>query len=101
MKISNDLTNAELERLAILSEEMGEVQQTIGKIIRFGYESCNPSIITGQTNRHDLEREIADVQVAINMLLQNRDVNGDGVALRMKRKAENIKPYLHHQEPSK
>lgn len=37
-----DLTNAELERLAILMEECAEVQHIIGKIIRHGYESFNP-----------------------------------------------------------
>jgi hypothetical protein len=36
MKFSNELSDAEVERLAILAEEMGEAQQCIGKILRHG-----------------------------------------------------------------
>lgn len=43
MKFSNNLSDAELERLAYLAEECGEVQQIIGKIIRHGYESYSPN----------------------------------------------------------
>lgn len=42
MKNFNGLSPAETERLALLSEEMGEVQQAIGKILRHGYESIHP-----------------------------------------------------------
>lgn len=38
----NGLTPAEAERLALLSEELGEAQQAIGKILRHGYDSSNP-----------------------------------------------------------
>lgn len=38
----NGLTPAEAERLAMLSEECGEVIQIIGKILRHGYDSYHP-----------------------------------------------------------
>lgn len=53
----NDLSNAELERLALLLEELGEAQQVIGKILRHGYpppltieQLCLPrrSTVTGK-----------------------------------------------------
>jgi hypothetical protein len=71
---SNGLTDAEVERLAILSEELGEAQQCIGKILRHGYESYNPVVNTNLTNRRELEREIGDVQAAIDMLFAENDV---------------------------
>ena len=40
---SNGLNDAEAERLAILLEEFGEAQQAVGKILRHGYESYDPS----------------------------------------------------------
>lgn len=45
---TNNLTAAEQERLAILAEEMGEALQIIGKIIRHGYESYNPTLVQNQ-----------------------------------------------------
>jgi NTP pyrophosphatase (non-canonical NTP hydrolase) len=92
-----ELTLAEYERLAILLEELGEAQQCIGKILRHGYESYNPCVETGQTNRRDLERELGDVQEAILMLCRAKDVSSMAVGLRQAEKHEKIKRYLHHQ----
>lgn len=86
MKFSNNLSDAQLERLAILSEELGEAQQAIGKIIRHGYDSNNPDlprpvycgIPTG--NRQDLEKELGDVMYAIDALAATRDINGRAVS---------------------
>ena len=68
---SNGLTPAQSERLFCLLEEMGEAQQAIGKILRHGYESRDPSA----TNRETLARELGDVQRAINMLLEAHDLS--------------------------
>ena len=96
-KFSNELTDAEHERLAILAEELGEAQQAIGKILRHGYESYNPVVDTGQTNRRDLERELGDIVFAVKMLTDNQDVNRAGIELRAKQKAQSIVRWLHHQ----
>jgi NTP pyrophosphatase (non-canonical NTP hydrolase) len=95
---SNKLTDAQLERLAILSEELGEAQQAIGKILRHGYESYNPIVNTGMTNRRELERELGDIDFAIDMLARAKDVSWAGIAMRRDSKIENIKRWLHHQE---
>jgi hypothetical protein len=95
---SNELTAAEVERLAVLSEELGEAQQCIGKILRHGYESYNPVVDTGMTNRRELEREIGDIQAAIEMLFAAQDVSAHGAGQRMIAKKENIKRWLHHQQ---
>jgi hypothetical protein len=49
------LTPGERERLAILSEECGEVVRAIGKIQRYGWESSSPFVVGGRTNRMALE----------------------------------------------
>jgi len=94
---SNELTPAQIERLAVLSEELGEVQQAIGKILRHGYESYNPVVDTGMTNRRELERECGDVYEAILMLCRAKDINDAGVNKRQAEKHESIKRWLHHQ----
>ena len=48
----NQLSDAQLERLYILSEELGEAQQAVGKILRHGYDSKHPE--TGITNKESL-----------------------------------------------
>lgn len=57
----NQLDPAEAERLAILSEEMGEALQIVGKILRHGYHSYNPLKPTRTTNRELLVQELSHV----------------------------------------
>jgi NTP pyrophosphatase (non-canonical NTP hydrolase) len=97
MEFSNELEPAELERLALLSEEMGEAQQVIGKIIRHGYESWDPTGKVQGTNREQLVREIGDVTLAISLLYQAEDISHDDVDRRVLEKSEKVKQYLHHQ----
>lgn len=92
----NKLTPAQLERLAVLSEELGEAQQAVGKILRHGYDSCNP-FVSGRNNREDLEKELGDIVAAIGMLSGDRDISRANVESWAESKRENIKPYLHHQ----
>jgi len=97
-KFSNELSDAQAERLSILLEEMGEALQCIGKIQRHGYESYNPVVSRGLTNRRDLERELGHVSSAIKMLADVRDINMEGVKQSMVEKGESIRRWLHHQE---
>lgn len=91
----NDLTAAEMERLVLLAEEMGEAIQAIGKILRHGYESTHPD--GGLSNREALEQECGDVQYAIQMLCASGDLNTQEICDRINIKAESVKEYLHHQ----
>lgn len=61
---TNKLTMSELERLAILSEECGEVIQVIGKIMRHGYNSWHPNS-PNETNRDLLQKELEDLASVI------------------------------------
>lgn len=96
-KFNNGLSDAELERLAILSEECAEVQQIVGKILRHGYASCNPFDKDKTMNRKLLEKEIGDINLAIELLTKARDISAAKIAYAQIDKREKIKPYLHHQ----
>ncbi len=37
------LSPGEIERLAILAEECGEVAQAVGKVLRFGWKASRPT----------------------------------------------------------
>lgn len=95
-KFSNELTDAEVERLAILAEEMGEAIQCIGKVLRHGYESRNP-LRPGATNREQLQQELGDAVFAIYQLTDAKDLEWRKLAERVADKKDKIKPYLHHQ----
>jgi hypothetical protein len=96
----NGLSKARTERLAIAAEECGEAIMAIGKILRHGLHSWNPNVVGGGTNQDDLARELGDVTFAISMLVEADDVSGPTVYARAQKKAEKIKPYLHHQSAS-
>jgi NTP pyrophosphatase (non-canonical NTP hydrolase) len=93
----NNLTPAEAERLALLSEECGEIVQVIGKIFRHGYESCHPDDQQGITNRKLLEKETGDAIAAIAMLIKAGDISEQEIEHHAEEKKENVVKYLHHQ----
>ena len=92
-----NLTPAELERLALLSEELGEAQQAIGKILRHGYDECHPER-RGSCNRHELEKELGDVRAAIVLMLAAGDIHDGSMEQYAKEKAARVGRYMHHQE---
>lgn len=94
----NELTPAETERLGILSEEMAEVIQVIGKILRHGYESHNPLDENSLSNRENLEKEIGDVELAIYMMAEAADVYRNNIDKARIKKGKKIGMWLHHQD---
>ena len=96
----NKLSPAETERLALLAEEMGEAIQIIGKILRHGYESHNPTIKVPEdelpmTNRQLLEKELGDVCCAIDYIAF--DINVSTMHRNRTMKHARVRKYLHHQ----
>jgi len=89
------LTPAELERLALLSEECAEVIQAVAKIQRHGYESAYP--VGGPTNRERLEKELGDVRYAIHLMLCREDIDPIRISEWCEAKAQSVQEYLHHQ----
>lgn len=94
----NGLTPAEAERLALIMEEAGEVVQVIGKILRHGYESFSPFDQEQTTNRALLEREIGDLEWAVNLAATFGDISHQAVARARCSKGEKVCKYLHHND---
>ena len=94
MSRQNGLDDAHLERLVLLSEEMGEVQQAIGKIIRFGYD--NKHMMNDAYNREVLEKECGDVLLAIRLLTEHDDIRSQRVENHRKIKLLSFFTHLHY-----
>ena len=93
----NKLKPAETERLALIMEECGELIQAAGKVLRHGYYSFNPDDPKQINNANDLAKEMADVQHAINFILENKDVGQVAFENRLAARPEKVSRYLHHQ----
>ena len=94
--VYNKLTSAQIERLAILSEELGEAQQIVGKILRHGFMSYNPFDINAIPNQLLLTKELGDVLYAVKLLQANGEILISDIEEFSKQKEFKIKPYLHH-----
>ena len=92
------MSPAELERLAILSEELGEVQQVIGKILRHGYDSNNPLEENGKSNREKLEMELGDVNVMVIHMMNIGDIDELTVMDRTHTKKEKLNKWMHYNK---
>lgn len=72
---SNNLTPAQIERLAVLSEELGESIQEVGKILRHGYLTHNPYDSDKTTNKVNLEKEIGDILAILSLMDSSNDID--------------------------
>ena len=93
----NQLSEAELERLAILAEECAEVIQVVNKIIRHGYADGAPDKPVFVENRKELEKELGDVEYAIQAMKQAGDVSWENISQCAMSKATRIGKWTHHQ----
>ena len=93
----NLLSEAELERLAMLIEECAEVQHVCGKILRHGYESVNPVKTDVWTNRQLLSIELGDLVATIESMLKALDISRRLIDDARFAREEKVKRYLHHQ----
>jgi hypothetical protein len=87
--LRNGLTQSELERLALLAEEMGECIQIAGKILRFGYGETAPQ--TNLPNRVLLEIEMGHVLHWAEEMMRHGDINRAVVEEAKKAKAEDYR----------
>ena len=91
----NNLSSGQAERLAMLSEEAGEIVQAVGKILRHGYESRHPK--GGPSNRELLRKELADLQ-AVVMLMSEDTADIEPVCNSTVKRIRGEKyRYTHHQ----
>ena len=96
-RFSTGLSDAQTERLALLAEECAEIGQAVGKTLRHGYGSRNPTVDNGPTNREDLEREIGDLLWAIDLMAHTGDISMLRARSKQGRHERKCR-YLHHQD---
>lgn len=96
--MSPDLTKEQIERLAILSEELGEVQQIVGKILRFGYKSHHPDKSYIPDNRGRLEEELGDLRCIMNLMYQEEDIDELIIDLNSIAKVDKLNKWMNHNK---
>ena len=97
MPFDTKLSDAQIELLSLVAEECAETIQAITKILRHGYDSTNPLIENGPSNRDHLEKELGDVTAAIAMLCTSGDVSKYTCMAHAKDKVDSVGQWLHFQ----
>lgn len=90
----NLLTPSEAERLDLLAEECAEVIQAICKIKRHGYASRHPD--GGPSNRQHLQKELGQVRLAIDLMLERGDISESEIDRAHHAKWLTLDRWLHH-----
>lgn len=93
IKKNKPATEAELELLNLLSEEMAECIQVVSKISRFGFNSYHPNDVNKTQNRSRLTEELGDVMCVVNLLVERNIVNLEQLELAVESKKERLKKY--------
>lgn len=94
--MTNNLTEAEIERIAKLIEECAEVQQVLAKILKWGYEHKKPDTL--YTNRYVLTEELADLENAVRLLVKYEDVQSVVISQMKFNKIARINKHLIHNQ---
>lgn len=92
------LTPERVERLALLMEECAEVQQSVGKILRHGYESSNPTLPEAErvSNQQLLEKELGHLRLAVDLMCGTGDIDAMAISKAVEVKRTTIMRWLHH-----
>ncbi len=72
-------------------EECAEVQQVCAKILRFGIDDTNPQNL--KTNRQLLEQELGDVHAIIGILVENRTISPNQLAIHELKKLRKLEDW--------
>jgi hypothetical protein len=92
--VVNRISEAEQERVGLCSEEMGEAQVEIGKILRHGIDSYHPDD-PDLSNAQRLELEAGHVLAAIDLLVAAGTLSREGLERSRRAKLEKLRSWLH------
>lgn len=92
------LTPAQEERLNKFVEECAEGIQAAMKILLHGFSSMDPTAAQPVPNVLQLEREIADILNAVELLARGRDIDMTNVRIRQDQKWYKMPKYLHYNK---
>jgi hypothetical protein len=94
MFIVNRIGEPEQERLGLFTEEAGEVQLEIGKILQHGIDSHHPDE-PGLSNAQRLELEAGHVLAAIDLLVACGTLSREGLERSRRAKLQKLRSWLH------
>lgn len=80
--------------LACLGEECGEVQQVVGKALRFGLGDSSPKDPTNTPNLDLIKAEVMDIVTTYIMLMDELGISCAGNPLFKGSKYEKVKNYI-------
>lgn len=92
---SKVIKDALLERLVILSEELGEAVQAVGKAARHGLDSKWKA---SPTNRQTLARELGQVTALAMLMVDAGDIDQGELERGELDKYQDVIPFLHVAE---
>lgn len=95
--MSNQLTDAEIERLVLIGEEAAEVVQAVAKILRHGWESTHPDF-PDFNNRSHFIKELGDLRGAVQLCFQAGDIPQPSYQYHALDKLHRMQKYLHYKE---
>ena len=91
----SSLAPEEIERLAVLGAECGELIQFACKVLLHGWDGASP--FNGKPNQVQVEREAGDVLAAIDAMVQAGELRWREVAAWRGKKAAVGQKWMHHQ----
>ena len=92
--IVNRIGEPEQERLGLFTEETGEANQIVGKILRHGLDSYHPDMPL-LSNANLLELEAGHVLAAIDLLVACGTLDGAALLQARKEKLQKLRSWLH------
>jgi hypothetical protein len=93
----NELTDAQIEVLTLLSEEAAEVVQDVAKILRHGLYSYDPTKPNGIDNLEHLCKELGDLEAAKELCSKYiRGFHKTLIENSKRSKLVSIDQWLHH-----
>ena len=94
------MNKAQIERIHLVVEEMGEAIQAAMKALRHGYDKRHPSAPPLCTNKWELEDELGNVRAAMIFLCENGDLSKEHIHESANHKLKYMYrrgEYLYHQ----
>lgn len=95
---NHHLTPAQIELLALLSEQLGGAVQAVGEVLRHGYDKSDPAKHDGVTSRSRLETALGNVRATMIMLCQSEGVSKEQIHFMADYKTEQVKKHLRYQK---
>lgn len=89
--------NRKEELYVVLSEECGEVVQSVSKILRFGETTFNPKDRKKTPNVKLLEAELGDILGVFKLLIEENHLNGENIMKCAEAKIKKLETYMRNK----